>query len=158
MSMMISLTMAACAQERADGLTYAVYPYLPDPGYYQEIIERRWAEIEPDTPLVRAEWDCYTDGEPKGIDVIMFDALLLDQLIDNGWIQPISPDAVRETEDLFPFALEGLSVKEQLYGIPVFLCGNFLIYDQDCAELAAAEHITDLSGMSEILVVNSKIR
>ena len=86
----------------------------------------------------------------------MFDALLLDQLIDNGWIQPISPDAVRETEDLFPFALEGLSVKEQLYGIPVFLCGNFLIYDQDCAELAAAEHITDLSGMSEILVVNSK--
>ena len=86
----------------------------------------------------------------------MFDALLLDQLIDNGWIQPISPDAVRETEDLFPFALEGLSVKEQLYGIPVFLCGNFLIYDQDYAELAAAEHITDLSDMSEILVVNSK--
>ena len=78
---------------------------------------------------VRAEWDCYVNGEPNGIDVIMFDALLLDQLVDDGWIQPISSDEVQESEDIFSFAMEGLSVKEQLYGIPVFLCGNFLIYD-----------------------------
>ena len=30
---------------------------------------------------------------------------------------------VWEAEDIFPFALEGLTVDGRLYGIPVFLCG-----------------------------------
>ena len=30
-----------CMTETVDSLTYAVYPYLPDAGYYQEIIEAR---------------------------------------------------------------------------------------------------------------------
>ena len=30
----------ACAEARVDSLTYAVFPYVPDAGYYQEIIER----------------------------------------------------------------------------------------------------------------------
>ena len=41
MSLMLFPYMTACATEHVDSLTYAVYPYLPDPGYYQEIIERR---------------------------------------------------------------------------------------------------------------------
>ncbi len=128
---------------------------MPDAGYYQELIEDRWDEIHPDIQLIRADWDCYEDGAPEGIDVIMFDAVMLDKIIDAGWIQPIEPDKVLEAEDIFSFALEGLTVDDKLYGIPVFLCGNFLIYDQDCEALAGAEHITDFTDMSEILVVNS---
>ena len=155
-ALMMILCSACCAEARVDALTYAVFPYLPDPGYYQQIIERRWAEVEPDIPLVRAEWDCYVDDAPKGIDVVMFDAVMLESLVDAGWIQPIDPNAVRDSGDIFPFALEGLTAEGGLYGIPVFLCGNFLIYDGDCATLDAAEHITDLADMSEILVVNSE--
>ena len=44
---------AAVGEARVDSLTYAVYPYLPDVEYYQELIERRWAELEPNTALVR---------------------------------------------------------------------------------------------------------
>ena len=44
----------------------------------------------------------------------------------------------------------------RLYGIPVFLCGNFLIYDQQYQALAAAEHLTDLAGLSGILVISSE--
>ena len=139
-----------------DTLTYAVFPYIPDAGYYQEIIEQRWAEIEPDIELVRMEWDCYDDGAPDGIDVIMYDTVTRDALIENGWIQPIDPDMVQRSEDIFPFALEGLTVDGRLYGIPVFLCGNFLIYDLDCADLANAERLTDLAQESEILVINSQ--
>lgn len=36
-------------------------------------IERRWAETEPDIQLIRAEWDCYDDGAPEGIDVVMYE-------------------------------------------------------------------------------------
>jgi len=147
---------ASCFAEPVDSLTYAVFPYLPDPGYYMELIERRWAEVEPDIQLVRARWDCYTDGKPDGIDVVMYDAVMQDTLIQAGWIQPVSPDRVRDAGDLFPFALDGLTVDGRLYGIPVFLCGNFLIYDTTCQALAEAEHLTDLSGESDMLVVNSE--
>ena len=57
---------------------------MPDAAYYQELIEKRWSEIEPDIRLIRADWDCYEYGAPKGIDVIMYDAVKRDALI-NGY-------------------------------------------------------------------------
>ena len=157
MILLMILGMTAYGEERVDTLTYAVFPYLPDPAYYQELIELRWHEVEPDIQLIRAEWDCYKDGVPEGVDVVMYDAVMLDTIAAAGWIQPIDPNALQNLGDIFPFALEGLAINGKMYGIPVFLCGNFLIYDQDCEALAAAEHITDLAGMSEILVINSEI-
>ena len=154
--LILALCTVAYGEECVDALTYAVFPYVPDVGYYCDLIERRWAELEPGINLVRAEWDCYYDGAPEGIDVIMYDAVARDALVSAGWIQPIRPGSVRDSEDYFPFALEGFTVGDDLYGIPVFLCGNFLIYDQECEALAAAEHITDLADASGILVVNSE--
>jgi len=150
------LCTAVCGAEGVDALTYAVFPYLPDVEHYQALIESRWAELEPDVRLVRTEWNCYHDGRPEGIDVVMYDAIMLDQLVGEGWIQPISPDAVRDPEDIFPFALEGFTAGGALYGIPALLCGNFLIYDAGCEALAAAEHITDLADAADLLVMNSE--
>ncbi len=155
-ALLILVLCSSCRSEQVDTLTYAVFPYVPDVEYYQEIIEARWAELEPDIKLVRADWDCYYDGRPKGIDVVMYDAVMLDKLISEGWIRPIDPDAVQEAEDIYPFALDGITARDKLYGIPVFLCGNYLIYDRDSEELASAEHITDLEGESQILVINSE--
>ena len=64
-ALIMLLGATGCAEARVDTLTYAVFPYLPDPVYYREIIERRWAEVEPGIQLARAEWDCYTDGAPQ---------------------------------------------------------------------------------------------
>ena len=146
---------AALGEEQIGSLTYACFPYLPDTGYYQDLIEARWAELEPDIRLIRADWDCYEDGKPEGIDVLMYDAVMRDTLIANGWIGPIEPEDVQESGDIFPFALEGITVQDELYGIPVFLCGNFLIYDRDEEALAKALHITDLAQESQILVMNT---
>ena len=132
--------------------------HIPVPagrGLYQALIEQRWAEIEPDIRLVRAGWNCYHDGIPEGIDVIMYDAIYRNDLIRAGAIRPIDIADVWEAEDIFPFALEGLTVDGSLYGIPVFLCGNFLIYDRDCVILAGAAHITDLDGESGLLLIAS---
>ena len=152
----LTVFIATCGYNRVDTLTYAVYPYIPDAEYYQEIIERRWAEIEPNIKLVRAEWNCYHDGVPDGIDVIMYDAVMRDALIEDGWIRPIDPGKVQNAEDIFSFALEDLTVNGKLYGVPVFLCGNFLIYDMGSTELAEAEHLTDFRDESELLVINSE--
>ena len=107
----------SCGRKSVDTLTYAIYPYVPDVEYYQEIIEQRWAEIEPDIELVRAEWNCYKDGVPDGIDVIMYDAVTQGALIENGWIRPIDTNTVQKAEDKVPFAMEGLTVdgKHRVY-------------------------------------------
>ncbi len=150
----VFLCSSCVRKEKADTLTYALFSYLPDPEYYQELIERRWKEIEPGIQLVRRDWDCYYDGKPEGIDVVMFDAVLLNEMTESGWIQPIDRNAVQSSEDIYPFALDGVTIDGKLYGIPVFLCGNFLIYDRSCKELAEAEHLTDFSKEEEILVIN----
>lgn len=152
----VFLCLSCRRKEHIDTLTYAVFPHLPDSEYYQELIEQCWKEIEPDIRLIRKDWDCYYDGAPDGIDVIMYDAVMLNALIDAGWIQPIDRNNVQSSEDIFPFALDGLTMDGKLYGIPVFLCGNFLIYDRSCTDLAAAEHFTDFSDKAEILVINSE--
>ena len=148
--------LAACSKKDVDKITYALYPYLPDVEYYQEIVEQRWAELEPDIELVRVEWDCYEDSEPDGVDVFMYDSVTRDKLIGNGWIRSIDRNHVQDAEDVFSYALDGLTVEGELYGVPVFLCGNFLIYDADCAELVGAKHLTDLAHESEMLVINSR--
>ena len=157
LSLLILVLCASCGSRavKADSLTYALFPYLPDVEYYQELVERRWAEIEPDIKLIRADWDCYTGEAPEGIDVVMYDAVMRDVLIDSGWISPIDKASVQNEEDMFPFAVDGLAADGKLYGIPVFLCGNFLIYDRSCDALAKAERITDLADESELLVINS---
>ena len=157
LSLLMLILCASCGSGRkAESLTYALFPYLPDVEYYQELVERRWAEIEPDIRLVCADWDCYTGEAPEGIDVLMYDAVMQDALIGSGWIRPIDKDDVRDAGDLFPFAVDGLTADGRLYGIPVFLCGNFLIYDRGCDVLAKAEHITDLADESEFLVIGSE--
>ena len=55
--MFLTVLLASCSKNRVDSLTYAVFPYLPDADYYEEIIERRRAKIEPDIELVRADWN-----------------------------------------------------------------------------------------------------
>lgn len=155
--MFLMFFLASCRKKDPDTLTYTIFPYIPQADHYQEVIERRWAQIEPDIRLVRAEWNCYHDEKPEGIDVLMYDELMQDKLIENGWIQPIDLSAVKNIEDIFPFALKGLMIDKKLYGIPVVLCGNFLIYDQDCIELSDAQHLSDLADEAEILVINTRL-
>ena len=158
--LLLTVLMILCAscekKSDVDTLTYAVFPYLPDTKYYQELIEKRWSELEPDIKLVRAEWDCYSDSAPAGIDVVMYDCFVQDKIIDSGWVKPIERSSVQNINDIFPFASEGASRDGRLYGIPVFLCGNFLIYDTNCDILKKAEHLTDLSHCSELLVIASE--
>ncbi len=156
-ALLLILPSSPCrAADKVDTLTYAVYPYLPDSEYYQDLIEKRWRQIEPDIRLVRADWNCYDEAVPEGIDVIMYDSMMRNTLIEAGWIQPIEKGAVQDVENIYAFALDGFESDGRLYGIPVFLCGYFLIYDKDCGILAEADHITDLAGESALLVISSE--
>lgn len=81
---------------------------------------------------------------PSDCDVLMYDAIVLSYLVENGYVQPIGPEDIENPEGIIPFAMEGASHNGLCYGVPYFLCGDVLIYYQDDAELAEVKNIMQL--------------
>ena len=119
-------------------LTYSVYPYLPDTKYYAEILEEEWKKLHPGISLEYVPYDCYFDGDPEGIDVIMFDAILEREFVEKGYIKPLDIDDYIDRSDFYAFTLEPADGYEDNYGVPVFLCCDLMIYDRDNVDFSHA--------------------
>ena len=128
----------------ADPITVAIFPNLPDLYLCYDILTQMWEDIEPDVELEFVYWNCYTDPYPEQIDVITYDALFLDYLVEYGYIQPMDPDSVQDTTGILPFAMEGSRYDGELYGLPFLACSNFLIHYADDEELAQVQSFEEL--------------
>lgn len=131
-------------QNDPDHITIALYQYLPDSDLYEWIAHEMWQEIAPGVELEFVEWDCYLGDDPAGVDVIMYDALFTTYLAERGWLRPITLADVERSDDILPVAMDGAYHNGQLYGIPTFLCGNFLIHYKDDTEVAQADTVYEL--------------
>ena len=128
----------------ADPITVAIFPNLPDYERCLWILNAMWEDIEPNWDLEFIYWDCYDDPYPDGIDVITYDALFLDYLVEYGYIQPLDPESVQDTTGILPFAMEGSRYDGNLYGLPFLACSNFLIHYADDEEMAQVQNFEDL--------------
>lgn len=149
----LMMNASAAFAEEGGKLTYSVYPYLPDVNYYAEILEAAWEKQHPDIDLEYVPYDCYFDGRPEGIDVIMYDVFIERTFIEKGYIRPLDISDFVDADDYFPFTLEPASGYAENYGIPVFLCCDLLIYDGDNGDLSAADDIFDVAASdSKVLI------
>ena len=127
-----------------DTITVALYPHLPDLELAQNTLARMWAEIEPDRELEFVYWDCYEDPYPHGIDVICYDAVFLDYLVENSLILPLDPESLDNTADILPYTMEGARYGGDLYGLPFLACSYFLIHYSDDWEMSQVQNFEDL--------------
>ncbi len=134
-------------------VTYSLYPYLPDVDYYRAIIEEEWDQIHPDVDLVYSDYNCYYDGAPEGIDVIMYDSLLEQSMISDGYLRPVEQQDIDGKEGFFEFTMIPAQGQSTLYGVPVLLCADFLIYDRNDPVLASADSVTDIAVSGEDLLI-----
>ena len=134
-------------------VTYSLYPYLPDVDYYREILEEEWDKLHPDVDLVYSDYDCYYDGAPEGIDVIMFDSLIEQGMISNGYLRPVDQQDMNEPEGFFEFTMMPAQGQSTLYGVPVLICADFLIYDRNDPVLASADSMMDIAAGGEDLLI-----
>ena len=135
-------------------LTYSVYPYLPDTEYYAEILEEEWKKLHPGISLEYVPYDCYFDGDPEGIDVIMFDAILEREFVEKGYIKPLDIDDYIDRSDFYAFTLEPADGYEDNYGVPVFLCCDLMIYDRDNVDFSHADSIFDVAESNSDLLIS----
>lgn len=134
-------------EEATGTITVAMYPWVPDVELFKDVLRQEWAKMAPNVTLEIEEWDCYVST--SDCDVLMYDALILTQLVENGIVQPVALDEFYEADGLIPFALEGALHNGEYYGVPYFLCGDVLIYYEDDADMAEVDSIPDLHAIAQ---------
>lgn len=66
---------------------------------------------------------------------VMPDAVILNtqdlwQAVDHGLVQPVDPDFLNSIDDFYPFALDAVTYKETLYGVPISADILHLVYNR----------------------------
>jgi len=130
-------------------LTVALYPYVPEardlfselaaafaathPEVKVELVERY---TEAHSHEVRVLADDYYDGGllKTEADIYEIDTVLLAEMVRAGKISPI--DLPRR--DFLPEARTAIQLDDKTWGIPHWVCGNFLFYGRDDAAIARA--------------------
>jgi len=134
-------------------LRVALYPFVPDRVALFEKLESRFECDHPGVNVVlvsspNATDDYYADDKSahKGFqyvsaDVYEIDTILLAEFIALGKIAPIS----LPYDDFPPEAIKAVSRDGKVFGVPHWLCGNFLFYRAGDVEVANARSWGDLS-------------
>jgi len=116
-------------------LNVALYPYVPDPVWYEETVQTAWMLVHPDVALNFIQYDCYAGDPPPTLDVFGFDAIFAQYFMAMKFLQPM-PEA--DISDYFAWALQGLIVDgKRLVAAPYLGCMNVMIYSAEDSQLGA---------------------
>lgn len=151
-------------------LRVALYPFVPDRLALFEKIEAIFECEHPGVNVVlisspNATDDYYTDdgASNKGFqfvdaDVYEIDTVLLSDFVNLGKIAPID----LPFDDLAPETVKAVTRNSNVYGVPHWLCGNFLFYKKSDTAVANAttwKDLVDVLGKRrETLLVDFKGR
>lgn len=147
--------LAAFAQAQTTApktLTVGIYPYVPRPAQFQEVIAAQWKKIAPDIQLnfvADSIWDGgYYIDPPKGVDVFVFDAIFMEYFKSKGVLEPLQKSEIDHFDDLLSYASEGVYSNQQYYGIPQIGGGGILFYRKGDKALKKAKGFT---GIQQVL-------
>jgi len=140
-----------------DVLSVLLYPYIPTYpfGDFSTLLKKLVTEFQAQSPKISLnavmsespEYDVYTYANfakllgKDGFDIVETDTMLLAYLVESGFILPI--DAA-STSNFWPAAIEAASYKDKLYGIPSWMCMEFLYArDPKIAEITSLFTLVD---------------
>ena len=136
---------AAPDRAASPALTVALYPWAPRPAQVERAVADAWQRSHPDVPLHFVDWDCYTSDPPAGVDIFVFDTVMLRKFVERGVVQRLADDEVDDSSDVLPYALRaGRTDDGALYGIPMIGCAIMLFYRDGDTALERADDLGDL--------------
>lgn len=144
---------AACSATGAlaeTQLTVALYPFVPRMDQFSAAIESDWQQIHPDVPLNfldSSQWDGgYDINPPANADVYVFDAMYFEFFRQQNWLEPMAANEINQINDFIPYALGGVTVGQEYYGIPQLGCASLLFYKNSDTAIANASTLTQLKN------------
>jgi thiamine pyridinylase len=128
-------------------LKVSIYPIIPDVKGAAWMIEEAFEKKYPQIDLQISFAPKYYDHQPgKGgiidqvADVYELDSVFLADFVEKKKIRPIAPASAA----MIPFARTAATYRGITYGIPHWVCGNFLIYRTSETGLQQARTLSDV--------------
>ncbi|OZC43716.1 thiamine pyridinylase [Rhodococcus sp. RS1C4] len=118
----------------ASTLNVALYPYTPEPKWFESTIRAAWHSVQPDVALNFVyTYDCYKGDPPSTVDVFAYDCIFADHM--RQFCVEFDIDG---TADFYPWSLASLKTESSEYqGIPYLGCMQILIRRLTDAALGA---------------------
>ncbi|MDE1464143.1 extracellular solute-binding protein [Spartinivicinus poritis] len=145
----ISLSLAYASDSTTTKLRVALYPYVPNRLALFQKIEAIFESRNPNINLELVDnstwlWDYYSGGlQATKADVYEVDTILLSDLIEAGKIAEVKLPSAPFTKE----AIEAVTRNGKVYGVPHWLCGNFLFYKKDDKEVKNASTWSELNNV-----------
>ena len=140
-------------------LRVGTYPYVPESAPMQLSIEQAFEKHHSNVRLEFVDLGDYYNGglfealqtdQPK-VDVVEVDTVFLQDLVDNKLIEGL-PDSVLKPEGTFlPVASKSATLNGKAFGVPHWVCGNFLFFRKDDPDAARLSKTTKLSELEQVL-------
>jgi thiamine pyridinylase len=153
-------------------LRVALFPYIPDSAKdnYKALLKRIETEFEKKNHLIdlqlrplNANDDFYGTDQLKtwlssasgddAYDIVEVDALLLDDLVKNDVISNWKTQL--NIKDWHPAGYRASVINNQIYGVPHWLCGHFIIsHDQSISEAKSLSDLINLLSKANTNIPN----
>lgn len=139
-------------------LRVALYPYVPQKAELYWKLEREFEESHEDIDLKYVDLgaDYYGGKLTEAVkssqaDVFEVDTVFLRDLVDEKLLQELPPDVLTPKNSYLPMAVSASMLDGKVYGVPHWVCGNFLFFRRDDPERSRFEKLSSLDGLERIL-------
>ncbi len=124
---------------------------MPRIEQFQTAVQAQWHAVQPDVDLLFVVSDTVWDGgydktPPDDVDVFVFDAMLFENFLSNGYLEPMEASEIANLDDFVDYAIKGVQHNGKYYAIPQLGCANILFYRTNDSALANASSISELKS------------
>lgn len=139
-------------------LRVALYPYIPQKAEMYWRLETEFENAHPDIDLRYVDLGAdYYGGQlleslkSNMADVFEVDTVFLRDLVDANLVEELPPGTFLLNDTYLPVAVNASMLDGKVYGIPHWVCGNFLFFRKDDPERARFEKTATLDTLERIL-------
>lgn len=132
-------------------LRVVLYPYIPAKHEFFNMVEHAFECAEPQVDLEIIDLtDSYYDTEnPKGLkaekaDIYEIDSIFLQDFVQGGRIQELPKDLMPAVGEYLTNAEKRVEFAGKLYGVPHWVCGNFLYHRSGDDAISSARNLGEL--------------
>lgn len=138
-------------------LSVALYPYIPELAELYWGLEQAFEDKYPQIDLRYVDTGAsYYKSQPEKVlkegkaDVVEVDTVLLADLVEKGYLEPLSENCIPK-DAFLPVAEAASKLNGRIYGVPHWVCGNFLFFRNDDPEKGRFEKIRSLNALERLI-------
>lgn len=114
---------------KPDRINVAIYPYLPRPQQFKNVLSRAWDNLGTGVPINYIDWDCYETDPPNSLDIFVFDGMYYKYFLAKNYLKQIPISSVNDWMGFMNYAWDAVRTSSTtVSAIPYLGCSNVYFY------------------------------